>query len=225
MENGTYTAKRLYKSRQNRMIDGICGGVAEYLSIDPTVLRILWALSIFIGGTGILAYIAGMIIMPVNPEHTGSADAKNTTASPAATHRFWGLLLVIFGLVILLTNLGVFAFFHFWQVSWMVLFAILLIICGLYLVLRAHAGFEQQPVPEGTGTATETGPAIRRLRRSRSEKKILGVCGGIAKYFTIDPSIVRVLYVFFVFVTHGFGIIVYFALALVLPEEELQHVS
>jgi phage shock protein C len=225
METGTNNTKRLYKSRQNRMIDGVCGGIAEYFGIDPTILRILWVLSIFIGGTGILAYIAAMIIMPVNPEHTGSAPANSTTRSSIATSRFWGLMLVIFGLLILLTNLGIFAFFHLWHVSWMVLFAGLLIICGLYLVVRSHRETEQPPVSEGAGMATDTQPPIRRLKRSRSEKKILGVCGGIAKYFNIDPSIVRVLYVFFVFVTHGFGIIVYFALALVLPEEELQHVS
>jgi phage shock protein C len=222
MDTESYNTKRLYKSRRNRMIDGVCGGISEYLGIDPTIVRILWVLSIFIGGSGILAYIAAMIIMPVNPEHTGSGPVNTAVRSSVSTHRFWGLMFVILGLCILLTNLGVFAFFHFWHVSWMVLFAILLIICGLFLVIRSHTGTGEQSASDGT---TDPSQGIRRLKKSRSEKKILGVCGGIAKYFNIDPSIVRVLYVFFILVTHGFGIIVYFALALILPEEELQHVS
>lgn len=59
--------KRLYKSNQNKMIDGVCGGVAEYFGVDPTVVRLLWALFSLMGGSGILAYIIAAIIIPRNP--------------------------------------------------------------------------------------------------------------------------------------------------------------
>ena len=59
--------KRLYKSNQNKMIDGICGGIAEYFGVDPTVVRLLWALFSLMGGSGILAYIIAAIIIPRNP--------------------------------------------------------------------------------------------------------------------------------------------------------------
>lgn len=56
--------KKLYRSSSNRMICGVCGGVAEYLNIDPTVIRLLWVMfGVF--GLGILVYIAAAIIMPV----------------------------------------------------------------------------------------------------------------------------------------------------------------
>lgn len=56
--------KKLYRSSANRMISGVCGGIAEYLNVDPTVIRLLWVMfSIF--GVGILVYIAAAIIMPV----------------------------------------------------------------------------------------------------------------------------------------------------------------
>ena len=72
METATQntTSRRLYKSRRNRMIDGVCGGVAEYFDIDPTIVRIIWILMTLLGGSGFILYIAGMIIMPVNPELT-----------------------------------------------------------------------------------------------------------------------------------------------------------
>lgn len=57
-------SKRLYKSRSNRMICGVCGGVAEYLKLDPTIIRLLFALFCFLGGSGILVYIIAAIIIP-----------------------------------------------------------------------------------------------------------------------------------------------------------------
>ncbi len=56
--------KRLVKSN-NRMVCGVCGGIGEYLSIDPTVIRLLWVIfSIASFGTGLLAYIIAALIMP-----------------------------------------------------------------------------------------------------------------------------------------------------------------
>lgn len=59
--------KKLYKSNQNKMLDGVCGGIAEYFGIDPTVVRLIWALFSLMGGSGILAYIIAAIIIPRNP--------------------------------------------------------------------------------------------------------------------------------------------------------------
>ena len=56
--------KKLYKSN-NRMICGVCDGLAEYLGIDPTVVRLLWA-ALGLTGTGILLYIIAALVMPEN---------------------------------------------------------------------------------------------------------------------------------------------------------------
>ena len=56
--------KKLYKSN-NRMICGVCAGIAEYLGIDPTVVRLLWA-ALGLIGTGILLYIIAALVMPEN---------------------------------------------------------------------------------------------------------------------------------------------------------------
>ncbi|MBP1754445.1 MAG: putative stress-responsive transcriptional regulator [Firmicutes bacterium] len=57
--------KRLYRSNTNKMICGVCGGLAEYINIDPTVVRLLWVVFSFAAGFGILAYIIAAIIMPI----------------------------------------------------------------------------------------------------------------------------------------------------------------
>lgn len=62
--------KRLYKSRKNKMIDGVCGGIAEYFNIDPTIVRILAVIIGCIKGAGLLIYILACIIIPANPDET-----------------------------------------------------------------------------------------------------------------------------------------------------------
>lgn len=56
--------KKLYRSRNERMIAGVCGGIANYFSIDPTLIRLLWIFLAFIAGGGILAYIIAWIVIP-----------------------------------------------------------------------------------------------------------------------------------------------------------------
>lgn len=56
--------KRLYKSRNNQMICGVCAGIADYFNIDPSIVRVLWAVLALAAGTGVLAYIACAIILP-----------------------------------------------------------------------------------------------------------------------------------------------------------------
>ena len=61
--------RRLYKSNENKMIGGVCGGIAEYCGIDPTVVRLAWVLFCVLGGSGILAYILAAIVMPRRPPY------------------------------------------------------------------------------------------------------------------------------------------------------------
>lgn len=61
--------KRLYKSNRDKMLDGVCGGIAEYFGIDPTLVRLGWVLFCALGGSGILAYIIAAIVIPRNPEN------------------------------------------------------------------------------------------------------------------------------------------------------------
>ena len=61
--------RRLYKSNENKMVDGVCGGLAEYFDIDPTLVRLGWVLFCALGGSGILAYIIAAIVIPRNPQY------------------------------------------------------------------------------------------------------------------------------------------------------------
>ena len=60
--------KKLYKSNKNKMLDGVCGGIAEYINIDPTLVRLGWVVFCALGGSGVLAYIVAALIIPRDPE-------------------------------------------------------------------------------------------------------------------------------------------------------------
>ncbi len=60
--------KRLYRIEEGKMIAGVCGGIAEYFDLDPTIVRLLWILFCAAAGGGVIAYIIAAIVMPVKSE-------------------------------------------------------------------------------------------------------------------------------------------------------------
>lgn len=59
--------KQLRRSTESKVIAGVCGGIAEYFDIDPTLIRLAWVLFCALGGSGVLAYIIAAIIIPEAP--------------------------------------------------------------------------------------------------------------------------------------------------------------
>lgn len=77
------TSKRLYRSRTERMIGGVCGGLGEYFNIDPTLVRLLFVVFALTGGSGLLAYLIFLIVVPEEPEDVSQpapvVDESKTT--------------------------------------------------------------------------------------------------------------------------------------------------
>ena len=69
--------KRLYKSDTDKILCGVCGGIAEYLNIDSTIVRLIWVLISLHGGMGILLYIIACFIIPEKPKNDGSENTKS----------------------------------------------------------------------------------------------------------------------------------------------------
>ena len=60
---------RLYRSGKEKILGGVCGGIAEYLKVDPVLIRLVWVALLFIGGIGIPLYLIAWIVIPRNPKH------------------------------------------------------------------------------------------------------------------------------------------------------------
>jgi phage shock protein C len=64
--------RRLYRSVSDRKIAGVCGGLAEYFSIDPTIVRLIWLAAVLGAGAGLLAYLLFWIVVPTAPSTTAA---------------------------------------------------------------------------------------------------------------------------------------------------------
>lgn len=69
------SGKRLYRSSEQKMLTGVCGGLAEYFEVDVTWVRLIFVAAIFLGGPGILAYLIMSVVVPRQPALPG-ADYK-----------------------------------------------------------------------------------------------------------------------------------------------------
>jgi phage shock protein C len=120
--------KKLYRSRTNSMIAGVCGGLGEYLNVDPTILRVVAVLLIFAKGIGLLAYLVGWILVPRRPE----MEAEVVTSERSELSRLLpGLALIVIGFIFLLNNLiPWFRFSYLWP--------LVLIVLGVAILIKAQ---------------------------------------------------------------------------------------
>jgi len=143
--------KKLYRSRRDKILGGVCGGLGDYLEFDPVLVRVLFVAATFITGVGLVAYILLWIIVPfepigpiITPEPANSTAQQGAYSqqqgAPMYTHQtvsqrnrsgsIFGLILVIVGCIFLADNF--LPFFHFWH-FWPVIF----IAIGAGLLLKA----------------------------------------------------------------------------------------
>ena len=222
---------RLYRSQTNKVFAGVCGGLAEYLNVDTTIVRLVWVLLTLLGGSGIILYILAVFIIPEKMITAGDSPSPSVKSDFTAG-RIFGFLFVIVGAILLLDNLEVLSFCRFWNISWEFVFPGILILAGIYLLMKhvkmpATPSQPASPTEQEYSTENQTPPPVsstehtmdpKVFRRSLTDKKIFGICGGAGEYFGIDSTILRVVYAIFTVFSVGMGIILYFLMYLVVPE-------
>lgn len=140
----------LHRSEVNKVIAGVCGGLGEYLDIDPTLIRVIFILLTVFGGSGILLYLILWLIIPLGKDTTGVSGGRFKEGTDRFRERarevaqdiriggkgqnqadIWGWVILIFGIALLFNNFGFFTFFSlrdFWPV--------ILIATGLLILYR-----------------------------------------------------------------------------------------
>lgn len=213
--------RHLYRSQTNKVIAGVCGGIAEYLNVDPTVVRVAWILlSILPLVPGIIIYIVAWFVIPKHPSQTASQSGSGSVSGAGVV----GVFFIILGTLFLLSNLHLFHWREWWDLSWDYLVPVLLIAAGVMFILKPGRKPEpEQEVPMQTNAEVNENQVRKTLRRSKKDRKIFGVCGGLAEYFDIDPSLVRVAFVVLTIWPFGLGILAYGLLFLLVPDEEIPH--
>jgi phage shock protein C len=171
---------KLYRSSTDRVFAGVCGGLGEYLNIDSSMIRILWALSVLILGFGVLLYIISAIVIPLEPQ--ASAEKKRDSRSPApspvsAIFPFLiGLFLILAGISALGHNLD-WHIFHWHQLRnflW-IIFPALFIILGLALIFRTvlfdRRTSEGLPNPDAPESFKSKDPELKKSSEKKTDTK------------------------------------------------------
>jgi phage shock protein C len=222
------TKKRLYRSTTDRAVAGVAGGLGEYFGVDPGVIRVVWLIaSLLTLGIALVIYALLAWILPKEPpEYAAIKITPRGDLWPRLKSNpivLWGALLLLIGALLLAGNLGLLPWRidALWRSLTSILAPALLIGLGLYLVLvflgRAP---DLRRVARAGGDLRRAGAGLP-LRRSRFDRQLAGVCGGIAAYFDIDSLVVRMAWVLVTVVTGGVvGIALYVIAALVVPLEE-----
>jgi len=135
--------KRIYRSKTQKIIGGVCGGFGEYFDIDPVIIRVIW-LILLLGGVGVLAYIIAWIIIPIEPEgfnyrkneETRVEENKESTDSNA--RMLLGIFLVIVGLLFFMREFWYFnnVFEQIFRFIWRYFLPALLITLGVYIIVQ-----------------------------------------------------------------------------------------
>lgn len=133
--------KKLYRSNNDRVFAGVCGGLGEYFAVDTVVIRLLWVVFTVMGGAGLIAYIIAAIIVPLNPVsgnidgmHPGSAQQNGPEykSNNGRSSMIFGIFLLIFGGFVLVKN------FLPW-ISGDVFLAAFLILLGVFFIVRKNS--------------------------------------------------------------------------------------
>lgn len=194
--------RMLKRSQTNRVLFGVCGGIAEAYSVDADVVRAVWILAGLCGGIGLVPYVAALLLVPegdVSPEHR-PVERRNRNLGLGLIAVAGALLFSAIGIP-LLPWTGLFLFG-----AWRVLLPLLLLGGGALLVwpaLRGRVGLSSG----------------RRLSRSNSNRMLAGVCAGLAEKLGLDPNVVRIAAVVLAFLTAGTFILLYLVLVIAIPEE------
>ena len=198
--------QRITRSQSDRLLTGVCGGVADYFSIDPTLVRLIWIFFTLFGGSGLLAYIIATLMIPDSNSQEGYFKLDSLKSNP-----LWGVLFIFSGLILFLQYDDI--FYLFWASFWgnfiNISIAFVLLGIGIYLLYNRQSQIK----------SNNKNVLANPLHLSIDDKKLAGVCGGLGESLVIDPNIVRVLWVFGTFMSIGVGVLLYIILALILPEQ------
>jgi len=197
------TGKRLFRSSSDRVFAGVCGGLAEYFVVDALLVRLAWVVFSLVGGAGLIGYIIAMIVIPKDSEKPITTKTRSTDGAKLA-----GYSLIIIGLMFLLKQMGVFYYFQIYRFPWQLVLALLLIGLGAYIIF--HDKNSDEPFVASSGI-------FGRLVRIHEGKMLAGVCMGLATYFNIDVTIMRLIWVIVTLSSGGLGILAYIFFMIVLP--------
>jgi phage shock protein PspC (stress-responsive transcriptional regulator) len=239
-QNALPARRMLYRSPTDKIVGGVCGGIAEYLGINPVLVRVIWIVATFATwGGGFLAYLMLALFLPVGDNRMGQVAPPALQLSQKGITWAAGILMGL-GAFWLLANLGILPglWGAFWTIVGVLFWPALLIGAG-YLLWRANtqrnvdqdvadAAAKVKSAMGSMGEKLPSGDQVKDgftnlrnnvpVKRSQTNRVFMGVCGGLGERYGIDPNLIRLIWAAFAVGTMGLGAALYAVVGLLMPE-------
>ena len=195
-------ARRLTRSKSTRMLGGVCGGLAHFLGVDPTLVRIVFLLGIFVNGASLLAYLAALMLVPLE----SSSEEEAWNQEPSRPIRItddrqrslvWGIALMALGGLLMLSRPPFSNWFNLGVLNWGLVWPMAMIVFGVWILMRQQRSREAAPLAD-EGFETSLDEAQEEIQQVvegvLAAKAVKQVADRLSVEMPICQQIYRILY-------------------------------
>ncbi len=203
--------KKFSRSKNNVVIMGVCAGIAEYLKMEPANIRVIALLTILFGGWSVVAYLITALLIPVDKNSVILLQSEIISLRKENFKTVISGLLILSGFYFALSIIGIAGSSRIFILPNDFIFPLTAFAIGIYLLVikpsKSEIALSEQP---------------EKLFKSRADRKLTGVCGGLAQYIGIDATVLRIIFILAALLTLGMFSLLYLILAVFIPYGEGQ---
>ncbi len=214
MDNSPITPspmKKFARSKNNVVIMGVCAGIAAYMKTEPANIRVIALLTILFGGWSIVAYLIAASLIPVDKNSLPLSQTEIISLRKENFKTVISGLLIVSGFYFAFKIIGVAGGSRIFILPNDFIFPLAAFAVGIYFII----------IKPSKDEIILSAP-LEKLFRSRTDRKLTGVGGGLAKYIEIDAAVLRTIFILATLLTLGIFALLYLILVVSVPYEEGQ---
>lgn len=199
--------KTFSRSRYNVIIAGVCSGIAKSTNTEPALIRVLAMLTLLFGGWSVAAYLIIAVLTPIDRYEIELTNEEKLRLRKINYKTILGGSMILAGIYFGFHSIGYFSSGRLFVLPNSLIIPVIFIVLGSLLISNKYNNHSY-----GNGLK-------RSFYRSRKDRRLLGVCGGIAEYTNTDSTTIRAIFVIGTLLTLGAFAAAYFVLALFIKFE------
>ncbi len=200
-----FVKKILSRSKKDKIFLGVCSGLADYYGVNSNLVRLLFALSILLGGLGTVLYL--ILFIFVAPDDSFDESEISEKVQSQNNKTLLGITMITVGFYFIIMPMNYFPLAFMFFIPTKIIFPIVFLVAGIW-------------IQKNYRSKRDTTIKIV-FQRPIKKRFFLGVCIGLAEYLGTYALVMRLLFVIFTFTTLGVGIIIYFAIALLSKQKRV----
>jgi phage shock protein C len=206
--------KRFQRSGNNVVLAGVCSGIADYFNADVGNLRLIALFTLLFGGWSIIAYLITASLLPIEKTPPVLSDEQLTAQRKENFRVVLGGILFLVGFHFALTAVGLSSSVRIFLLPNSFLFPIAVFFFGVIILVNKNYR-----------SAQHSKDRAEKIFRSKNNRRLFGVCGGLGKYLDIDSSSLRIIFIIVTLLTLGAFSLIYILIVFLTPSEAVNNLE